>query len=161
MSTIKTEAYSTTFKNLADLKKQIGKELGLSEWLTITQNRIDTFAKCTDDLQWIHIDPERSAKESPYEKTIAHGFLVLSLASRFAYDTYKIEDVVMGINYGLDKVRFPNATLVDSKIRGRVSLLEYKEIPNGGHFKLKIEFELEGQEKPACVAEFLARAYTA
>jgi len=159
MNTIKTEAYCTTFKNLVDLKNEIGKELGLSKWVIITQDQIDTFAKCTDDLQWIHIDPERSAKESPYGKTIAHGFLVLSLASSFAYDTYKVEDAVMGINYGLDRVRFPSPTPVGAKIRGRVSLLEYKDIPNGGHFKLKIEFEIEGQEKPACVAEFLARAY--
>ncbi|MCR9287895.1 MAG: MaoC family dehydratase [Bacteroidetes bacterium] len=153
------EIYETRFKNLSDMKDHIGKELGVSDWITITQDRIDTFANATEDHQWIHVDPERSAKESPYKTTIAHGFLVLSLASHFCYNTYKVDDVGMGVNYGLDKVRFPNATPVNAKLRGRVSLMNYSDIPGGAKYTVKVVFELEGQEKPACVAEFVALAY--
>lgn len=155
-----TEAYATNFKHLADLKTWVGKELGLTEWITISQKRIDAFASATEDYQWIHVDPERSKLESPYKSTIAHGFLVLSLASKFTYDAYSLEDVVMGVNYGLNKVRFPNATPAGAKVRGRVSLLHYEEKPGGARYILKVVFEIEGQEKPACVAEFIAQAYT-
>ncbi len=154
------KAYHTSFSHLSDMKSHVGKELGVSDWVTITQDRINIFADATDDPQWIHIDPERSAKESPYKTTIAHGFLVLSLASSFCMKTYKIGDIAMGINYGLDKVRFPNATPVNSKLRGRVSLMEFLDIPGGAKYKVKVVFELQGQERPACVAEFVALAYT-
>jgi len=127
--------------------------------MTITQEMIDTFARTTDDNQWIHIDPEKSAKYSPYKKTVAHGFLVLSLASKFCYETFKVQDVAMGVNYGLDKVRFMNATLVGSLLRARVSLLEFTPFEGGGKYKLKLVFELKGEEKPACVAEFIAQVY--
>ncbi len=153
------EAYKTNFKHLVDLQSKIDQEIGLSPWHKITQEDINTFAQVTGDDQWIHTDPERSQKESPYGVTIAHGFMVLSLASKFAYETYSIDDVKMGINYGLDRVRFPNATQVNANIRGRVLLMEYKEIPGGAQFKVQMTFELEGQEKPACVAEFIARCY--
>ena len=153
-------AYATNFKHLADMKDSIDKELGLTEWVQIDQQRIDTFAEVTEDLQWIHINPEQAKLQSPYGKTIAHGFLVLSLASKFAYETYSIDDVVMGVNYGLDRVRFPNATLVDSWVRGRISLMTFTEIPGGARFKLGVVFEIKGQEKPACVAEFIGQAYT-
>lgn len=155
-----TTPYSTKLKELSELKDYIGKELGLTEWITIEQERIDSFAETTEDRQWIHTDPERSAAFSPYKKTVAHGFLVLSLASKISYDTFSIENVVMGVNYGLDKVRFPNATKSDAQLRGRVSLMEYDAIPGGAKYKVKIVFELQGEEKPACVAEFLAMAYT-
>lgn len=155
-----TEAYSSTFEHLADLKDYIGKEIGLTEWVTITQERINVFAECTEDHQWIHVDEERSEKYSPYKKTVAHGFLVLSLASKFSYEVYTVKDVVMGVNYGLNKVRFPNATPSGAKLRARVSLMDYKEIPGGARFVLGMTMELEGEEKPACVAEFVAQAYT-
>lgn len=155
-----TTPYSTKLKELSELKDYIGKELGLTEWITIEQERIDSFAETTEDRQWIHTDPERSAAFSPYKKTVAHGFLVLSLASKISYDAFSIENVVMGVNYGLDKVRFPNATKSDAQLRGRVSLMEYDAIPGGAKYKVKIVFELQGEEKPACVAEFLAMAYT-
>ena len=155
-----TSPYSTKLKELSELKDYIGKELGLTEWITIEQGRIDSFAETTEDRQWIHTDPERSAAFSPYKKTVAHGFLVLSLASKISYDAFSIENVVMGVNYGLDKVRFPNATKSDAQLRGRVSLMEYDAIPGGAKYKVKIVFELQGEEKPACVAEFLAMAYT-
>ena len=108
--------------HLNELEQYVGKELGLTEWMTIEQDRINTFAEVTEDLQWIHTDPEKSAAFSPYKKTVAHGFLVLSLASKISYDALSIGDVVMGVNYGLDKVRFTNATRSGAKLRGRLAL---------------------------------------
>ncbi len=151
--------YATTFQHLRDMKNSVGKELGLSDWIEITQERIDTFAGATEDHQWIHIDPEKSKLHSPYKQTVAHGFLVLSLASKFTYDCYQVEDVTMGVNYGLNKVRFPNATRSGALLRGRVSLMDYAEKPGGARIILQVVFEIEGEEKPACVAEFIGQAY--
>ena len=151
--------YCTHIPSLSNLKNYIGKELGLSKWTKITQTQINSFANTTDDRQWIHIDPERCQKQSPYKKPIAHGFLVLSLASKFCYETYQLINATMGINYGLDKVRFINAVEVNSFIRGRVSLISSEEIENGVKYKLNIVFELKNQKKPACIAEFIAIAY--
>ncbi len=160
MEQSEVKAYSTKFKELIELKNFIGKELGVTNWMEMSQQKIDDFAKITDDEQWIHTDPEKSALYSPYKKTIAHGFLVLSMVSRISFDAFAIKNVVAGINYGLDKVRFPNATKSDSTYRGKVSLLEFTEIPGGAKYKLKIEIEIKGENKPACIAEFLALAYT-
>lgn len=154
-------AYSTKIPDLKELPNYVGKELGLTEWITMDQERINTFAEVTEDRQWIHIDKEKSAAFSPYKETVAHGFLVLSMASKVSQDTYTIDNVAMGINYGLDKVRFPNATRSGAFFRGRVSLLETTSIPGGVKYKLKIVFELKGEEKPACIAEFIALAYSA
>ena len=153
-------AYSTKFKELTELKNFIGKELGLTSWMQMSQKKINDFAEITDDKQWIHTDPEKSALYSPYKKTVAHGFLVLSMVSRISFNAFSIKNVVAGINYGLDRVRFPNATKSDSTYRGRVSLMEFTVIPGGAKYKLKIVIEIQGEEKPACVAEFLALAYT-
>lgn len=155
-----TEAYSTTFAKLADLKDAVGKEIGLTDWVEIDQKRINDFAETTEDRQWIHVDVERSKQFSPYKTTVAHGFLVLSLAPKFSYEAFKVGDVVMGVNYGLNKVRFPNATPVGAKVRGRISLIEFSEIPRGARYVMSIVFEQEGQEKPSCVAEMVAQAYT-
>ena len=160
MKESENNAYSTNFKELTELKNFIGKELGLTDWMQMSQQKIDDFAKITDDKQWIHTDPEKSALYSPYKKTVAHGFLVLSMISRISFNAFSIENVVAGINYGLDRVRFPNATKSDSSYRGRVSLIEFSEIPGGAKYKLKIEIEIKGEEKLACIAEFLALAYT-
>lgn len=154
------KAYSTEIPQLSDLDHYQGKELGISQWTTITQDMINAFAETTDDNQWIHIDPEKSAKYSPYKKTVAHGFLVLSLASKFCFETLRIKDIAMGVNYGLDRVRFMNATPVGALLRGRVSLMEFSPFEGGAKYKLKLVFELKGEEKPACVAEFIAQAYT-
>ena len=151
--------YKTTFKHLSDMQEQIGKEVGLSEWITIDQATINAFAKLTRDEQWIHVDPERAAKESPYKKPIAHGFLVLSFASDFSFQCLGFENVTMGVNYGFDKVRFINATPVDARIRGRVSILAYEQKEQAAKYKLGLSIEIEGQEKPACVAEWIAMAY--
>ena len=153
-------AYSTKFKELTELKNFIGKELGLTSWMQMSQKKINDFAEITDDKQWIHTDPEKSALYSPYKKTIAHGFLVLSMVSRISFNAFSIKNVVAGINYGLDRVRFPNATKSDSAYRGRVSLMEFIVIPGGAKYKLKIVIEIKGEDKPACIAEFLALAYT-
>ena len=155
-----TTAYQTTFEKLSDMEQSIGEEIGLSEWLSIDQETITTFAKLTKDEQWIHIDKEKSAKHSPYKTTIAHGFLVLSMASHFAYECLIIKNVGMGVNYGLDRVRFTNATPVDAKIRGRIALLDYEAISGGAKYKLELIIEIEGQEKPACIAEWIGIAYT-
>ena len=152
-------AYATHLTNTSELSAYVGKELGLTQWMPITQQRINTFADATEDFQWIHTDVERSATFSPYKKTVAHGFLMLSMASKVSYDTFSIENVAMGVNYGLDKVRFPNATKSGAFFRGRVSLLECDEIKGGIKYKMGIVFELKGEDKPACVAEFIAIAY--
>lgn len=152
-------AYATRLTNTSELSAYVGKELGLTEWMPMTQQRINTFADATEDFQWIHTDVKRSASFSPYKKTVAHGFLVLSMASKVSYDTFSIENVAMGVNYGLDKVRFPNATKSGNFFRGRVSLLECDEIKGGVKYKMEIVFELKGEDKPACVAEFIAIAY--
>ena len=154
------KSYSTKFKQLSELKNFVGKELGLTNWMHMDQEKIDDFAKLTDDKQWIHTDPKKSALYSPYKKTVAHGFLVLSMVSKISFNAFSIENVVAGINYGLDRVRFPNATKSDSTYRGRVSLMEFKDIPGGAKYKLKIEIEIKGEDKPACIAEFLALAYS-
>lgn len=159
MPNITTTPYATHFNKIADLEDHLGKELGLSDWLPISQKRIQKFAEATNDLQWIHIDAERSAKESPYGTTIAHGFLVLSLASAFCEQCYTFDALKMGLNYGLDKVRFMNAVKADAALRGRVSLMEFKAIEGGAKYKVKVIFEIKGEEKPACVAEFVAMAF--
>ena len=159
MNNKKDLPYGTHLTHLSKLKDYVGKEIGLTDWNLMTQEKIDSFAEVTEDFQWIHLDKKRAAKESPYKKTIAHGFLVLSMTSKITFEVYSFDDVTMGINYGLDKVRFPNATPSGSFYRGRVSLIDYKDIPGGAKYKVKIVFELKGIEKPACVAEFLAVAY--
>ena len=153
------ESYKTEFETLSDFGKNIGKELGISKWIEITQEKINLFAKITEDEQWIHIDSQRCAEESPYKTTIAHGFMILSLVSRFSYDTFTIKSVKMGINYGVDRVRFMSATPTGGYVRGRVSLVEFEQKTDGTKYKLRITVELKGQEKPVCVAETLAIGY--
>ena len=154
------QAFSTHFTQLREMESHVGKLIGISEWTTITQEKIDTFAKATEDQQWIHTDPEIAKIHSPYGTTIAHGFLVLSLATKFIYETYKVDDVIMGVNYGLDKVRFPNATPVDSELRARVTLTGYESMDNGAKLMINIVFEVKGQDKPSCIADFIAVAMT-
>ena len=148
---------------LGIFEQQVGKPDGASEWLEVDQDRINLFADATGDHQFIHIDPEKSAQLSPYKVTIAHGFLTLSL---IPYLTAKIppqnpkafEGVVMGVNYGLDKVRFPNPVKVNSRVRAHRELMEVKLVnPNTLQLKNKITIEIDGEEKPGCVAEMLSR----
>jgi acyl dehydratase len=142
------------------LKEYVGKEIGVSEWLTITQERIAQFAEATEDRQWIHLDRERAEKESPFGTTIAHGFLTLSLISRFMKDVIQVRSGVgMAINYGLNRVRFPSPVRTGSKIRARVTLLSVKEVSGALEASFSVVVESEGGEKPCCVAESIVRYY--
>ena len=148
---------------LAIFQKQVGNEEGVGEWFTVTQEQINQFADATLDHQFIHIDPEKSAQLSPYKVTIAHGFLTLSMvvhlgASVPRMDPKAYEGMVMGVNYGLDKVRFPNPVKVNSKIRARRTLVEAElKNPTTIQTKQQVTIEIEGEDKPGCVAETLTR----
>ncbi|HMD07722.1 MAG TPA: MaoC family dehydratase [Candidatus Acidoferrum sp.] len=142
------------------LKQFLGKEIGVSEWLTVTQDRIAQFAEATEDRQWIHLDRERAVRESPFGTTIAHGFLTLSLISRFMKEVIQVRSGVgMAINYGLNRVRFPGPVLAGSKIRAHVTLLSIKEVPGAYEVAFSVTVESEGGEKPCCVAESIVRYY--
>jgi acyl dehydratase len=145
-----------TFTSGADLAASVGQEIGVSDWHEIPQSQIDLFAEATGDDQWIHVDPER-AKAGPYGTTIAHGYLTLSLLAPLMKTTYRIEGAKMAVNYGLNKVRFAAPVRVGSRVRVRVSLATVDEIPNGVQSVWSAVIELEGSEKPACIAEPVTR----
>jgi acyl dehydratase len=145
-----------TFTSAADLKDSEGQEIGVSDWHEIPQSQIDLFAAATGDDQWIHIDPER-AQAGPYGATIAHGYLTLSLLAPLMKTTYRIEGAKMAVNYGLNKVRFAAPVRVGSRVRVRVSLASVEVIPNGVQSVWSAIVELEGSEKPACIAEPVTR----
>jgi acyl dehydratase len=147
-----------TLTGLDEVKSHVGKELGVSDWLEVTQETINRFAEVTGDDQWIHLDVER-AKQSPFGGTIAHGYYVLSLAPRFSYDMFTFEGFGYGLNYGLNRVRFPAPMPVGGKVRMRARLMAVDEIPGGAQITIELTFELEGNAKPVCVAESLARVY--
>ena len=149
-----------TITGLDELKQAQGDDIGISEWHEVTQKAIDTFADVTGDHQWIHTDPSR-AKDTPFGGTIAHGFYTLSLAPMFSEQVMKLEGFAFAVNYGLDKVRFPAPLPVGSKVRMKAQLAEVEQIPGGAQIKLELTFECEGGEKPVCVAESIARLYTA
>jgi acyl dehydratase len=148
-----------TLHGLEEVKGYVGKELGVSDWLEVTQEKIDQFAAVTGDDQWIHVDVER-AKESPFGGTIAHGYYTLSLAPRFSYDMFSFEGFAFGVNYGLNRLRFPAPMPVGGRVRMRAKLLGVEEIPGGAQLTTELTFECEGGEKPVCVAESLSRVYT-
>jgi len=146
--------------SLEELRSLAGQEIALSDWFEVTQDRINLFAEATGDHQWIHVDVERAKTESPYGATIAHGFLTLSLLSYLMSQTVKIKlPIRMGINYGLNKVRFPSAVLAGSKVRARATLQSLDEIPGGQQLVWSITVEREGADKPCCFAEWLVRYY--
>ena len=147
-----------TLTGLDEVKAHVGEELGVSDWLLVTQEKIDEFAAVTGDDQWIHVDVER-AKETPFGGTIAHGYFTLSLAPRFSYDMFNFEGFAFGINYGLNRVRFPAPMPVGGKVRMRAKLAAVEEIPGGAQITTELTFEREGGEKPVCVAESLSRVY--
>jgi acyl dehydratase len=147
-------------KNPQGLKEFVGKELGATGWFRLTQQRIEQFAQATEDRQWIHLDRARAMKESPYGGTIAHGFLTLSLVSHFMHEVMRIESGLrLAVNYGLNRVRFPAAVPADSRIRARVGLLAFKEISDSVEAIYSVAVEIEGAEKPGCVAEWIVRYY--
>ena len=149
-----------TIERLFDLQQMIGQELGTSDWVAITQERIDQFAQATGDLQWIHIDPVRAA-QGPFGTTIAHGFLTLSLLPMLLHSAVNLADVKMGVNYGLNRVRFPSPVPVGSRVRGRIRLLSAERIAdNGLQVIMEVTVEREGSDKPVCIAESVSRRYT-
>jgi acyl dehydratase len=146
------------FNGVDELRAAVGEQLGSSDWVTIDQKQIDTFAEATGDHQWIHVDTEK-AKSGPFGKTIAHGFLTLSLTPIFGWQVYKVENVKMGINYGLNKVRFVSPVPVGSKLRGTFELASVDDVTGGVQVAQNVTIEIEGGQKPACVAETLTRLY--
>jgi acyl dehydratase len=150
---------TTTINGLDDLKASVGRELGVSDWHEVTQQEINDFADVTGDHQWIHVDVER-AKDSPFGGTIAHGYFTLSLAPMFSEQILKLEGFAFGVNYGLNKVRFPAPMPVGDRVRMSGKLTEVTDIPGGAQLLMTLTFEREGGEKPVCVAESLARVYT-
>jgi len=147
--------------SIEELRSLIAHEPIMSDWLEVTQERIDKFADATNDQQWIHLDVERSKKESPYGTTIAHGFLTLSLLSYLCKQAIEIKfPVKMGINYGLNRVRFPSALPAGARIRARLILRSIEEIAGGQQLVWGITVEREGGDKPCCVAEWVVRYYT-
>ena len=142
-----------SLKNLQEVKSLVGSELGVSKWHQISQSQISKFGKVTGDEQWIHTAPIRAKLLSPFKSTIAHGFLILSLLPKFLEETYSIQSAKMGVNYGLNRVRFTAPVPVESFVRGRVILKDFKEIKNGGKLIVEVTVELQNNDKPACVAE--------
>jgi acyl dehydratase len=150
---------SSELLSLDEFRDMVGKELGVSEWTTITQEQIDTFADCTDDHQYIHVDPEAAAK-TPFGGTIAHGFLTLSMLSSMAYQMPSITGTVMGVNYGFNRLRFVSPVKSGARIRARFVLKAFDELrPGEIQTTMTVTVEIEGQEKPALVADWLGRRY--
>ena len=147
------------FAHLQDLAALVGSEIGISDWVTVDQARIDLFAEATGDRQWIHVDAERAAL-GPYGGTIAHGFLTLSLLPELSGTAFAIDDVRMGINYGLGKVRFPAPVKSGARLRGRFRLTAFEPLPGGAQLTVEVTMEVEGGGKPVCVAESLSRRFT-
>ncbi|MFD5232662.1 MaoC family dehydratase [Streptomyces qaidamensis] len=149
---------SLTVNGLDELKKLAGSDLGTSEWIEVTQERIDTFADATGDHQWIHVDPER-AKDSPFGAPIAHGYLTLSLFIPLFTELLDVQGVTTKVNYGLNKVRFPSPVKVGSRIRLTAKLAEVEEVPGGVQITVEGAIEIEGATKPAAVLQSLSRFY--
>ncbi|WP_299017033.1 MaoC family dehydratase [uncultured Polaribacter sp.] len=148
------------FNTISDFKKHLGKDLPTGNWYNITQEMITNFANATLDKQWIHVDEERAAQESPFKTIIAHGFMSVAMISKLLEDLFVIKSLKMGLNYGLNKVRFPNPVPVNSELRMHAKLIAIEDLANNG---IKVTFscniEIKGEEKPACVAEFLCALF--
>ena len=153
-----TAAVAARTLTVDELKGMVGQRLGESEWREITQDEVNLFADATGDHQWIHVDPER-AKAGPFGRTIAHGYLTLSLAPVLLHEMIDIEGARMGINYGLNRVRFPSPMPVGKRVRMAVDLAGVEELDGGVQCVYGFTFDVEGQEKPCCVAEAVFRAY--
>ncbi|HAM74878.1 MAG TPA: dehydratase [Alcanivorax sp.] len=147
-----------TINGPEELKSWEGKELGVTEWMTVSQERINQFADATGDHQWIHVDPERAAT-GPFGKTIAHGYLTLSLANLFLPQLLQVNNVSMGVNYGCDKVRFPAPVPVGSRVRGCGEILAAEEVKGGVQVVVRVTIEVEGSDRPACVIDTISRFF--
>ena len=149
---------SKTALKIRELESRVGQEIAVSPWVAIAQDRIDLFAKATEDFQWIHVDPER-AKASPFGTTIAHGFLTLSMLPKLTESTFEFSDRKMGVNYGLNKVRFTAPVPAGAKIRGRFTLAKFEKLEGGVQTTWSVTVEREGGDKPVMVAETISRHY--
>ena len=149
---------TTTFDNPAALLPAVGQQLGHSDWLEIDQQRIDLFADATGDHQWIHVDPERAA-QGPFGATIAHGYLTLSLANLFLPQIMQVNNISMGVNYGCEKVRFPAAVPVGSRVRGSGEIISAEEVKGGVQVVVRMTIEIQGSERPACVIDTISRFF--
>jgi acyl dehydratase len=150
---------TTTIQGIDGLKAKVGEHLGYSDYLEITQDQVNRFADATGDHQWIHVDPERARRESPFGGPIAHGFLTLSLAPLLVPQIVRVQGMKMGVNYGTNKVRFPSPVPVGSKLRAGAQLVSVDDVPGGVQVVIDVTFEVEGAEKPACVAQTVSRYY--
>jgi acyl dehydratase len=150
---------NAVFDSIGDLRSRVGQEVFVTDWLRITQDRISAFAEATGDHQWIHVDVEKARKESPFGTTIAHGYLTLSLIAGFFLDSLDVKSRKRGLNYGLNRVRFLAPVPVDSRVRGRAQLERYEDIEGGAQLTWRVTVEIEGKEKPACIAEALNQLY--
>ena len=145
---------------LSELKSYVGQEIGCTDWLTVTQEMVNEFARASHDHQWIHVDVEKARKDSPFGGPIAHGFLTLSLFSYFMGQIIKVKSSKMGVNYGLNKVRFTAAVPVGARLRGRATLLSAEPYgDNGMKFINQVVVEMEGSDKPACIGEFISLSF--
>ena len=145
--------------DVKDLKALVGQELGVSDWYAVTQEEINKFADATHDHQWIHVDPERAKKESPFGGPVAHGYYTLSLAPYLIPQILSVTGIRMGLNYGLNKLRFTNPVRIGKRLRLRVALNGIEDVAGGVQVAMGLTFEVEGEPKPACVAEALYRYY--
>jgi acyl dehydratase len=147
-----------SFETIAELEPLVGQEIGTSEWITVTQERIQLFADATEDHQWIHLDRERAAA-GPFGTTIAHGFFTLSLLPQMSASAFEVRGTRMGVNYGLNKVRFPAPVPSGSRLRGRFKLIGYEPLEGGAQITMQVTMEREGSAKPVCIAESIGRRY--
>lgn len=151
---------TSIFKHPTALLESPGRHLGYSSWLEIDQRRIDLFAEATGDHQWIHVDPQRAAA-GPFGKTVAHGYLTLSLANQFLPQIMRVDNVSMGVNYGCEKVRFPAPVPVGSRVRGGGEVISAGEVKGGVQVVVRMTIEIEGSERPACVLDTISRFFPA
>ncbi len=149
---------ATIFETPADLVGAVGRHLGYSEWLEITQDRINQFADATGDYQWIHVDPVR-AKDGPFGACIAHGYLTLALVNLFLPQIVEVRGIRMGVNYGVDKVRFPAAVRVGARVRGGGELVNVETVKGGVQATIRVTVEIEGSDRPGCVADTISRFF--
>jgi acyl dehydratase len=150
---------TSEIESVAKLGEFVGREVGVSEWVEVSQGRIDRFAEATEDRQWIHTDPERAARELPFGTTVAHGFLTLSLLSEMGRTAVPVGGVRVGVNYGLNRVRFVSPVAAGSRVRGRFALAALEEIEGGAQATWGVTVEREGGDRPCCVAEWLVRYF--
>ena len=151
---------TTTVDGISGLKELVGQHLGYSDYMEITQERVNLFAEATGDHQWIHVDVERAKAESPFGGPIAHGYLTLSLGPVLVPQVIRVDGIKMAVNYGCEKVRFPSPVPVGAKVRMGAELLSADDIAGGAQVKMEYTFEVEGAAKPSCVAEVLFRMYS-